>query len=308
MKNNNLPKVTIAVCAYNEQDNIVSFLNSVLEQKAEGFTISKILVINDGSTDNTAKLVRSFGSSKIHLLDYKKRSGKSLRLNIIYSDLKDEFLLQSDADVLFSHNYVVRDMLVPLIKDKNVGMTGGNPMPLPSKTFIEKAVNCTTEVYINLRKEVRHGDNVLSADGRILAYRRELVKNITIPSDMIANDMYTYFCCLSLGKKYKFVQTAIVRFRSPQTIKDQIRQNSRFRAAPIRMKNFFAEELVEKELSIPTHLLFKHYLVTFINNPIHCLFIYFLNKYTKFIAVLNEKTMTAKWDIARTTKKTLAHA
>ncbi len=74
------------------------------------------------------------------------------------------------------------------------------------------------------------------------------------------------------------------------------------------MKNFFAEELVEKELSIPTHLLFKHYLVTFINNPIHCLFIYFLNKYTKFIAVLNEKTMTAKWDIARTTKKTLAHA
>ena len=73
------------------------------------------------------------------------------------------------------------------------------------------------------------------------------------------------------------------------------------------MKNYFAEELVKSELSIPTHLLLKHYLVTFINNPIHCLFIYFLNKYTSLVANLNEKRMTAKLDIAHTTKKTLVN-
>ena len=50
---NTIPTVTIALSAYNEAENIGRFLQSVLEQKENGFILEKILVISDGSDDST---------------------------------------------------------------------------------------------------------------------------------------------------------------------------------------------------------------------------------------------------------------
>src|SRR3989344_1916132 len=144
-----IPSVTIAVSAYNEAKNIESFLRSVVLQKEEGFKLKTTLVVSDGSTDDTVKKARSIKSSKIRVIDSKKRIGKSSRLNQIYKTLETDILVQSDADVVFAHEFVIRDLINPLIRNKKVGMCGGNPTPIKGKTFIEKAVNCTAEVYLD---------------------------------------------------------------------------------------------------------------------------------------------------------------
>lgn len=298
----NIPTVTLATIAYNEERNIKKFLQSVLDQKAEGFRIAKILVLSDGSSDNTVKIVKSFKPKLIKVISYGNRIGKSARLNELYQNLDTDLLLQSDSDIIYSHKYIVRDMLLPLIKNKDVGMCGGNPLPIKGTTYIEKAINLTTEVYQEFRKKVRNGENVFSADGRILAYKKELVKKIVVPNDMIANDMFTYFCCLSLGYKYKFVSTAVVYFRSPQSLKDHIRQNVRFRASPFRMERYFSGELVRKETQIPKILLYKTQFLMFIKHPVSTLFIYLINLYCKFKARLVERQLNAKWAIANSTK------
>jgi cellulose synthase/poly-beta-1,6-N-acetylglucosamine synthase-like glycosyltransferase len=154
-----------------------------------------------------------------------------------------------------------------------------------------------------LRGTFRGGNNVLSADGRLLAYRRELVKDIYVPGDMIANDMFTYFCCLSKGWKYRYIETAVVNFRSPQNIKDQIRQNTRFIAAPMRMERFFDANLVRRERNIPLWLILKPAVSQFIRHPIMCSYIFLINRYCKLRAYLTEKRMHAKWDMAFSTKQ-----
>src|SRR3989344_2235293 len=164
------PTVTIAVSAYNEEKNIGNFLRSVLRQKIEGYTLDAIWIFSDGSTDKTVGVTRSYARRKVKIFSYGKRVGKSSRLNQIYRRLKSDILVQSDADVVFKHPFVVRDIVIPLINDARVYMCGGNPQPIPGKTFIEKSVNLTSEVYRVFRKSIRGGNNIFSADGRLLAY------------------------------------------------------------------------------------------------------------------------------------------
>lgn len=302
MKNNKKITVALAVSAYNEEKNIKAFLRSILAQKEDGFKMKKILIVSDGSSDNTVKYARELKSSKIVVKEFKERIGKSSRLNQIYKSLNTDILVQSDADVVFAHEFVLHDLVQPLIKNKKVGMCGGNPLPVKGETFIEKAINCTTEAYGEFRRKVKGGDNVFSADGRLLAYKKDLVKKIKIPEDMIANDMYTYFCCLSEGNKYRYVNSAVVYFRSPQTIKDHIRQNVRFRASPIRMKIYFPNKLVKQEFFIPINIFLLSFIKQFIKHPILSMSIYFINRYCTLKAKFVEQSLTAKWDIARTTE------
>ena len=298
----NIPTVTVAISAFNEAANIRAWLDSVLAQAEDGFALEKILIISDGSTEGTTEIVRSVKDARIELRVYSERIGKSSHLNEIYQGLKSDILVQSDADVVFDHSQVVRDIIQPLLNDPAVGMCGGRPLPVAGTTFIERAVNCTAEVFDGFRSSVRGGDNVFSVDGRILAYRRALVKQIVVPADMITNDAYTYFCARTLGWEYRYVPTAAVRFRSPQTLNDQLRQNTRFIAGPSRMRRYFAPSLVNHEYHVPQTIYWRALIAQFVRHPFLCGYIFLVNRYCALRARLNEKRLTAVWDIATTTK------
>lgn len=296
------PTVTVAVSAYNEEKNIGKFLKSILTQKEEGFKLEKILVVSDGSTDRTVAKAKEIKSPKIEVVEHLVRTGKSSILNEIYRSLESDILVQSDADVYFAHPHVIRDLIQPLSYDEDIGMCGGNPTPLRGRTFTEKAVNTTCAIYINFRKSVRGGNNKFSADGRLLAYRKKFIKGVVIPVDMIANDAFTYYCCLTTGFKYWFIDSAIVHFRSPQTLRDQVRQKTRFSASPIRMSRYFPEELVRTESKVPSGILIKSMIKQFMKHPILCLYIFLVNKYCLVRARFIESKLDAKWPVAETTK------
>lgn len=297
--------VTVALSAYNEAQNIKRFLKSVLKQKEEGFRIKSIWVYSDGSSDKTVVNAKSIQSSKIKVFEDKKRIGKSARLNEIYKNLKTDFLVQSDADVIFAHPFVIRDLIEPLINEKKVGMCGGHPIPAEGKTFTEKSINLTFEVYAKLRSEVRGGNNKFSVDGRLLAYKKELVKKIIVPTDMIANDFYTYLCCLKNKYQYRYVKTAVVIFRSPINMRDHLRQNVRFESAALRMKKHFSKALVDRETYIPRSVLLKNIILQFSKNPVMAIYIFLINRYCRLLAIKKERKLSAVWDMAESTKKAI---
>jgi len=119
-----------------------------LDQKEDGFVVKEIWLHSDGSTDKTVELAKSLKNKKIRIWDHKKRVGKSTWLNQIYKSLKTDYLVQSDADVIFAHPFVIRDLIKPLIQDSRVGMCGGNPMPLSTKSFWEKVVNVAFDNFL----------------------------------------------------------------------------------------------------------------------------------------------------------------
>ncbi len=295
--------VTIAICALNEGANIGSLLTSILSQKEEGFILEKILLISDGSTDKTVKIAKTFKSPIIEIIDHKHRTGKSTRLNEIYTLVKSDLVVQPDADVIFGHDHVLRDIVSPFYESKEIGMTGGNALPLPAKTFLEKAVNYTLEVYIPFRKTLNGGNNILSATGRLLALRKEVFSKIEVPKDTIANDGFVYFCTMMQKYKYRYASNATVYFRSPQNLKDHISQNTRFAATHTWMKTYFPAEIVEKEYHIPQEELKRKMIEIFKKHPIPCLYIFLINKYCELKAFILKKKITALWQIVYSTKR-----
>ena len=54
---NIMPKVSVIIPVYNSEKYIKSCLNSVLEQSFKDY---EIIAINDGSTDNTLKILKNY--------------------------------------------------------------------------------------------------------------------------------------------------------------------------------------------------------------------------------------------------------
>lgn len=299
---NKFPTLTVAVCAYNEGANIANFLNSVLKQKERGYTLKKVIVISDGSTDDTLAKIRKFKTQKIRLVVHNNRKGKSARLNEIYQNLTTDFLFQSDADVILAGKLVLARMLKVLI-DPKVAMVSGNAEPYSPKTLMERAIHVSRNAYHPLKTTFKEGNNRFSVNGRILAYRSTFVKSVVIPNGVIGNDAFTYFACLQRGLSYRYAEDAIAHYRSPMTLYDHVKQNTRFLAVSRCMKEYFPKELVAREYALPIQQKFYLLSLQFMKHPILSIFIFTINRYCQILGILQSEQMHGPWNISESTKK-----
>lgn len=116
MKN---PKVTIIIPAYNSQEYIERCLDSVLVQTFRDF---EVLVINDGSTDNTGEVVKGYAekNKQIRYVEQKnmgvaKTRNKALKL------ANGEFVAFLDNDDFIDNDYI--EKLLPS-KNEDIVISG----------------------------------------------------------------------------------------------------------------------------------------------------------------------------------------
>lgn len=95
-------KVSILVPCYNSEKYIKKCINSILCQTLNDI---EIICINDGSTDNTLKILQSFekNNSKIKIID-KKNSGYGASLNLGFSISKGEYIGIVESDDFIEKN------------------------------------------------------------------------------------------------------------------------------------------------------------------------------------------------------------
>lgn len=92
-------KLTILIPAYNEETVIASFLDRCLEV-SDLFDDSEILVVNDGSTDSTAKIINSISNlnPRIKLISLATNSGHMAALNAGMHYATGDWIATVDAD------------------------------------------------------------------------------------------------------------------------------------------------------------------------------------------------------------------
>jgi glycosyltransferase involved in cell wall biosynthesis len=90
----NNPKITVLMPAYNAGKYIGEAISSVLEQS---FTDFELLIVNDGSTDDTEKIIRSFNDPRIVLISQENK-GVSAALNLGLAHARAPYIARFDAD------------------------------------------------------------------------------------------------------------------------------------------------------------------------------------------------------------------
>ena len=115
------PLVTVAVPAYNAEKTIGAMIESVL---AQTYVNWELLIVDDGSSDNTAEVVRSFGDPRIRLICDGKNRKIAPRLNLLVDEAKGEFFSRMDADDRMFPDRIERQIRY-LLEHPEVDVVGG---------------------------------------------------------------------------------------------------------------------------------------------------------------------------------------
>lgn len=128
------PLVSIIVPAHSEENNISDCLDSLLklEYPPDGY---EIIIVDDGSTDNTARIVREYEERypNITLLT-KPAGGKGSAVNLGSLQAHGKYISVIDSDTLPGGNYLV-EMERCFAEDETVDVVTGRLYFANSKTM-----------------------------------------------------------------------------------------------------------------------------------------------------------------------------
>jgi glycosyltransferase involved in cell wall biosynthesis len=88
------PQITVLMPAYNAENYIAEAISSVLKQSFADF---ELLIVNDGSSDKTVKIIQSFKDSRIVLIQQENK-GISAALNSGLKHSRAQYIARFDAD------------------------------------------------------------------------------------------------------------------------------------------------------------------------------------------------------------------
>lgn len=295
--------VTIGIPAHNEEKNIQPLIESILKQELYNCVISKIIILLDGSTDNTKREIRKIKNKKVIIVNDKKRLGKTARINELINMLNDDVLVLLDADIILQSKYTISHLVKPFI-NTGVGLTGGKLVQGNNTTFIEHAIKASLNVYEEFKERLHEGNNIFSIKGAMIAISKTFAKSVHIPSDVYANDAYLYFDCITRGYKFQYIKYATALYQVPSNLKDQIEQNMRFAGAQDNLQKYFGN-IVDKEYSQNRTELFTLKAKYFISDPFHSFPIFFINLYSKFKAKKYARENNVTWTTVKSTKRAI---
>jgi len=111
MQGGNAMNVTAVIPAYNEEETIADVVKCVKRIDK----IQKVIVVSDGSTDNTAKIARQCGADVIEL---NENVGKGGAIKAGINECGTEIIMFLDADLIgLTENHVL-DLIEPVIDNK----------------------------------------------------------------------------------------------------------------------------------------------------------------------------------------------
>ncbi len=110
--------ICAVIPAYNEEKTIGSVINAV--EKVD--LIENIIVVNDGSSDNTSEIANSY--SRVTVIELKYNMGKSDAIKKAVELSKDDIILLLDADLVGLTSTHVTNLILPMLTD-DLDMTIG---------------------------------------------------------------------------------------------------------------------------------------------------------------------------------------
>lgn len=220
-----LPTITLLIAAHNEESVIGSRLENALALNYPREKL-RIVVASDGSTDDTASIVRRFADRVVTLLDFRRNRGKAAALNEAWRSLTSEIVVLSDANTWIDPEAPRR--LARWFALPDVGAVCGRLVLVdPQSGRNADGLYWRYETFLK-RCESRLGA-LLGANGAIYAIRRK--DYAPIPPDTIIDDfVIPLLMALKSNRRLVYDDEAVAREETPAEIRDEFRRRVRIGA------------------------------------------------------------------------------
>mgnify|MGYP001024150248 CR=1 FL=1 len=154
------PKVSVIMSVFNAELYLKSAIESILNQTYKNF---EFIIINDGSSDNSDFIIKSFNDDRIRYVNEEKNSGLVNALNKSLKLAIGEFIARMDAD----------DIALPTRLEQQVDFLIANEKVELVGTYYEKITN---SISMGVRKQ--------QSNYRKLKFRLFFGNNIAHPTVM----------------------------------------------------------------------------------------------------------------------------
>ena len=297
MKKDNLT-FTVAIPTYYGGFGLVKTAKSIINSKGVGKF--RLIVSVDGNPlqKEVKAQLKKLGAEDI---ENKKRGGQVTRIKQNISLTNSEIIILTQDDVLFD-KHAIANILNAFKKNPNVTMVGARILPTPAKTFFEKIIETGIKVNYFTGKNWKNGDNYLLASGRCLAFKTTQAKKLSIPEEVINADAFLYFENKRKNGQFLAVDTAVVYNKSPQNLKEHLKQSKKFQYSQEELSKYMDASLV-KEYSFPKALMVRAFINEFLKNPVYTGLYVLISIYTRIMGKNMYSGATRFWSTDVSTKK-----
>jgi glycosyltransferase involved in cell wall biosynthesis len=184
--------VSIVIPAYNAENFIRETLLSIASQD---YIAWEIIVVNDGSSDHTAKIAMSISHLAVLLIN-QENAGVSSARNTGFANANGEFICFFDADDLMTTDFL-STRVNALRQNGNIDFVGGYIESFPIKQPVRKAVAEDPETQIHF-----FDPNVATIPSNYL-FRASVLRESNISFNPLLNSSADRFFLLELAKYSK---------------------------------------------------------------------------------------------------------
>lgn len=285
--------VTIAIPAYNEAQSLPHIFANLLAQQAPELKIQNIFVYSDGSSDETAAVVRQFHKKHalIKLIDGRSRKGKNFRVGQIFRSCRTEFLVVLDADVGLVGDSFISSLVAPLISHPQKVMSVAHQEPLRSDSISGRILYSIFKLWDYIRLEIPNYDHVHNFYGAATAYRSSFARRLPATPPLLDTRDHIYSHAKAVDGFYYCRNTQIV-YWPPTTFADYLK---------ISRRSFARSKHSPLPLSYKIKGLSKAFMHDPLYTPIGLIISFAFGKLAPYV----KPNKTPYWDIVKSSKKSL---
>ena len=126
-------RISAVMPAFNEENTVKESVLAVCNSPL----VDEVICVNDGSTDNTAQIIKEIKDSKVMFIDLKDNMGKGFAVAQAVKKASCDLILMMDTDVSNIHNSHIEHLISPLLFEglgvrATIGFFGNRPELLTS--------------------------------------------------------------------------------------------------------------------------------------------------------------------------------
>lgn len=193
--------VTVVIALYNEQNHIAESIRSVLLQTHRNI---EVLVCDDGSTDNSAEVVKSFSDNRLIYI-YQENQGKSVALNNMISIARGEYIVMQDADDVSFPDRIERLLSLAIEMDVDIVQSGYN-LILDGKDVAPKGKTLSCDECRLLIDNFR-----IPEHDPTMFFRRAVALDISFDPELRICQGIDFI--LRAGEKYRHIVTDLILYK-----------------------------------------------------------------------------------------------
>jgi cellulose synthase/poly-beta-1,6-N-acetylglucosamine synthase-like glycosyltransferase/peptidoglycan/xylan/chitin deacetylase (PgdA/CDA1 family) len=219
------PPVSVVVPAYNESAGIAATVTSMVRSRYPGEL--EVIVVDDGSTDDTAAIVRSLRLRGVRLIR-QPNAGKPAALNRGIAAAQHELLILVDGDTVFEPDAI--SQLAARFADPDVGAVSGNTKVANRNGLLGRWQHIEYVMGFNLDRRMF---DVLEAmptvPGAIGAFRRNALADAGgVSADTLAEDTDLTMAICQQGWRVVYEELAVAWTEAPSSLRQLWRQRYRW--------------------------------------------------------------------------------